>query len=378
MKYMGSKRYMLTNGLGEALAAEVPKARRFIDLFTGSGAVAAFAATRWDVDVLASDLQKFAVALAASVICRDVVVNDPKTLEAWIGRARARVNENERLTAAKELQEALRKRALMDVVGQCRELCSESGAGPIEMAYGGYYFSPQQAIWLDALRATLPQRHEAKVVALAALIGTGSRCAAAPGHTAQPFQPTCTAGEFLLTCWSKDVVTTVMTEFNEIGRIAAKRKGQASVDDALAVAKKLMEGDLAFIDPPYSAVHYSRFYHVLETIASGTRVPVSGAGRYPPLEQRPISNFSIKSKAASALRDLLQAISSKGARAVVTFPAGNASNGLSGKRVVEIASEFFHIDRETVTGRFSTLGGNRVNRAARQDSQELILTLSPK
>ena len=52
MKYMGSKRAMLQNGLGELLGREAADALRFFDLFAGSGAVAIHIARRFAISVL--------------------------------------------------------------------------------------------------------------------------------------------------------------------------------------------------------------------------------------------------------------------------------------------------------------------------------------
>jgi len=378
MKYMGSKRAMLANGLGHAIASEVPHAKRFVDLFTGSGAVAWHAATQWDKEVLACDLQEFAVTLAGAVVCRDVAIDADRVLAKWFARADLLVRSHETFRNALHLQDRLRPRGLKSLVRASRALCASEACGPVQHAYGGYYFSPLQALWIDCLRSTLPRKADHKVVALAALIQATSRCAASPGHTAQPFTPSKTAGPFLVDSWAKDVRNYVAASFRSIGKTAAKRRGKAIVKDASSLAKLLNEGDLAFIDPPYSAVHYSRFYHVLETVTKGERISVSGVGRYPPLEHRPESDFSIKTRAALAFEELMSSVSARGAKAVVTFPAGTASNGLSGKMVREIASKFFRIEQQTVTTRFSTLGGNRITREARKNSQELILTLSPK
>jgi adenine-specific DNA-methyltransferase len=378
VKYMGSKRAMLTNGLGEVLSSELPRASRFVDLFTGSGTVAWYAATHCDIEVLATDLQRFAVSLAASVVCREVVVESDRTLKEWMRRARTRVTEHPTYNDAARVQDDLAKGSLKQLVTESRGVCADPACGPVQQAYGGFYFSPLQALWIDSLRATLPRTRSARIVAMAALIETGSRCAASPGHTAQPFQPNETAGPFLVGQWTRNAANTAWANYISIGSLVSRRAGDARVADAVKLAHELRETDLVFVDPPYSSVQYSRFYHVLEMIACGESQIVEGVGRYPPLTARPQSKFSLKSESESALRTLLEAISGSRARVVVTFPAGKASNGLSGRQVAEIAAEFFHIVRATVTGRFSTLGGNRVTRAARQESQELILTLSPK
>ena len=63
MKFMGSKRAMLANGLGEIVRSESKQAERFVDLFVGSGAVAWYVAEATATKVLAVDLQEFATVL---------------------------------------------------------------------------------------------------------------------------------------------------------------------------------------------------------------------------------------------------------------------------------------------------------------------------
>jgi adenine-specific DNA methylase len=140
----------------------------------------------------------------------------------------------------------------------------------------------------------------------------------------------------------------------------------------------LEENDLVFIDPPYSGVHYSRFYHVLETIARGECGAVSGVGRYPPPAERPRSRYSVASESREAVSDLLATISARGATAIVTFPDKKCSNGISSYLLEKLGRVHFReVERKIVRGRFSTLGGNGQHRDARQPSAELVLILRP-
>lgn len=379
MKYMGSKREMLRNGLGEAIGREISGARRFVDLFTGSAAVAWHVAARWDVPVLAIDLQQFAVALADAVIGRRTAISWTAVAAHWMHRARLRLDREVIYKDASAFQARVESSSdIASLATEARDMCLSRGVGPIQSAYGGYYFSPLQACWLDAMRAELPLDREHRAFALAVLIQAASRLAAAPGHTAQPFKPTRTAGTFLLESWRREVASAVEASAGPLAAHVAKRRGKAIKADAIAAAATLKEGDLAFIDPPYSSVHYSRFYHVLETVAHGEHIEVSGNGRYPVRAHRPSSDFSVKSRATPALTCLLEGLSKRGARAIVTFPAGCSSNGLSGELVTCIAEHFFFIERRIVASRFSTLGGNRVHRQARHYAKELILTLRPR
>jgi adenine-specific DNA-methyltransferase len=263
MKYMGSKRWMLKNGLGDLIAREVCGATRFVDLFAGSSAVGAHVAMKYEVRVVAYDLQTFSVILAQSVLGRTEKLDADVLWQSWYGRAR-------------DLRRPLRPPSARVVtrasVKTHREWCSTQ-AWPVTKAYGGHYFCALQAVWLDALRQTLPENEPEKTVALAALVHAASKCAAAPGHTAQPFQPTKTAKRFLQEAWQKDIVGHCKRALAELSQQHAKVVGDSSVADANEAAKSITEGDLVFIDPPYSGVHYSRFYHLLETLTRGIAVP---------------------------------------------------------------------------------------------------------
>jgi adenine-specific DNA-methyltransferase len=48
---------------------------------------------------------------------------------------------------------------------------------------------------------------------------------------------------------------------------------------------------VVYLDPPYSKLQYSRYYHVLNSILSYDYPPVEGAGRTPPREMRFSSKF---------------------------------------------------------------------------------------
>lgn len=375
MKYMGSKRAMLLNGLGALLGREVTTAKRFVDLFSGSGAVAVHVAQRYSVPVTAYDLQEFCVVLAAAILERHQDF-DPST--HWTRWQRA-------ATLHRRRAPALPPRSITrDTVRAFREWCAEQTGCPVTTAYGGHYFSPLQASWIDALRVTLPKAKHVRTTALAALVRAASQCAAAPGHTAQPFQPTRRGKVYLDSLWRRDVVQRTKNAFEAIAGQASKTAGSANIGDANEVAETLEEGDLVFVDPPYSNVQYSRFYHVLEMVARGEQSDVSGVGRYPKVEHRPQSRYSRKTESADALNELLETAAIRKARVILTFPNHACSNGLSGDEVRKTARRHFNVRSQLVRSRFSTLGGtgekgkDEAGRAARHDANELILVLEPR
>lgn len=370
MKYMGSKLAMLQNGLGESISAQIAKHERFIDLFSGSAAVAAHVAQKFEIEVLAYDLQQYSVVLARSILDREAPLPCEDLWREWNLRATTRFSRVE-VPRPRKLTRA--------VVKQLRDWCSGQDGLPITVAYGGHYFSPEQSVWLDSLRQTLPRGEPNRTVALAALLQAASKCAAAPGHTAQPFQITRTAKPHLQEAWQKNVGLYVKKILSAISCKFALVRGRAEVMDANFAVEELRRSDLVFIDPPYSGVHYSRFYHVLETVAVGDCGEVSGVGRYPNSKYRPWSQYSVTSESALALDDLLESIAAAGATAIVTFPDHQCSNGLSGDLVRQISRRYFKVDELSVGSRFSTLGGrsDEAGRAARHNACELILCLTP-
>lgn len=373
---MGSKRAMLANGLGEAIRSEARHVERVVDLFTGSATVAWFAAEHTRRPVLAVDLQHYGAVLAGAVVRRTRPL-DPTELEAsWIDIAKKEALADLEWDVAAAL--ATGPLSVARVLA-ARTFCEAAPRGPIWDAYGGHYFSPAQALVLDALVRLAPEDEPRRSLCLSAVIDAASGCAAAPGHTAQPFQPTTRRGlDSIAQAWGVDPVTKVKASLHSLARRHARSTGDAIVADALEVAASLGPGDLVVCDPPYSDVQYSRFYHVFETIARGCSGPPEGVGRTPPLAERPLSAFSMRERSTLAFEQLFDALADAGCRVLVTFPAGDCRNGMSGGAVVALARQRFNVSSETVAGAFSTLGGNGVNRAARQPSAELLARLRPK
>jgi adenine-specific DNA-methyltransferase len=379
VKYMGSKRTMLRNGLGELLSEQVPTKKRFFDLFCGSGSVAGHVAQNFSIPVFAGDLQKYAVILAAAQIQQTNCFSSRVISRNWKKRAYKKFSEYDEFFSIAKI--------LSNLTGDFEEIRRNVAAARIfcanlpldffiSRAYGGYYYSPYQAMLLDIYRDCLSSDY--RIPSLASLISAASVCAAAPGHTAQPFSTKDSALPHLVASWSKDIELAIFSSLERYSIFNAKVPGKAMKLDALSFAKKMKGGDLAFIDPPYSEVQYSRFYHVLETVARGNVGDVSGVGRYPSLSQRPQSDFCRSTQSTRAFLDLMASVAESGADAIITFPADKASNGLSGKIVEEISAQFFNIKIKKVSSIFSTLGGNSNNRDARKSATELILYLASK
>lgn len=372
MKYMGSKRSMLGNGLGEVLDEMVGRHKRFIDLFTGSASVAWHVAKRYPIETWAFDLQRYSAVLAAAVVQRSSPADPIKLWNDWSHRATPRFNR-------------LKAPSPGDIsavfVTKARSWSNQFDKTSLVNAYAGHYYSPVQAAWIQALRDAVPTKSPNREICLAALVMAASKCAASPGHTAQPFQPTDTALKYLQMSWQRNLCADVQIALAQIASLHAQVIGEAQVGDANTVASQLRHGDLVFIDPPYSAVQYSRFYHVLEAITAGVTSPVFGVGRYPPLSERPSSQYSQKTTSLAAIQELLTTLAERDVSAIVTFPDHECSNGIDASMIKSAASKIFKIKTQRVSSVFSTLGGpaskKHGERLARLSADEMILCLEP-
>lgn len=386
---MGHKGKMLPV-LGQILLHYADGAQRIADPFCGSAAVSWFLAENSNKEIVSGDIQSFAVARARAVIERTEAFDPTPMIKHWFSVAKRIVENvashfpNNLRSIEPNLTEPSR---IKQVVLQSRKFCKDvlpvvfadfDGAWPISKAYGGYYYSPAQALVFDALRQSLPTDTAKRKVALAALVEAVSRAAAAPGHTAQPFQPTESSAKYIIEAWTRDPWKLVQVAIEEIAGRSAISLGKGVVGDFKKTISRLSEGDLVFADPPYSGVHYSRFYHALETVTRGAEFEPEGRGRYPSIENRPSSAFSQKSNARNAAQELLTTCASKRATLVLTFPTSGASNGLDASDFMELGGSLFSTIRvEEVQTDFSTLGGNKKHRAARRVCSESIICFVP-
>ena len=376
MKYMGSKRALLGNGLGELLLERVAKAERFVDLFSGGCSVAWFVAQHAEVPVYAVDLQLYSKILGEAVLHRTEPRDGVAQYTDWLETAAKEAASSPLASiSVASSKMPLDRTAIVTARTRCSSM---EEAGPVWRGYGGHYFSPAQALAFDSLLATLPEEPTDRALCHAAVIWAATRCAASPGHTAQPFQPTPNALPYIEAAWSRDPFEVSEGALATISTTHAKVRGRAEVADSNAIATQLRSTDLVFVDPPYSNVQYSRFYHVLEAIARQDVGEVEGVGRYPPLGDRPSSQYSRRSGASDAIADLLGTLARIGCEVVLTFPQFAASNGLSGEDIAEFARNHFVVDVRSVMSRQSTLGGNGKTRSARKNTSELVVSMRPR
>lgn len=199
----------------------------------------------------------------------------------------------------------------------------------ISRYYGGVFFSYRQAVQIDILLNIINKQQHGKYkdVLLASLLSTASDVVATVGkHFAQPVKGRDSKGNIKTTVYNKAVqdktieILPLYKEWLHKYLVLPKSNFQATTMqcDYMQCLKSLPETvRTVYADPPYTRDHYSRFYHVLETMVLRDSPEISTVnihgvtqisnGLY--RKDRYQSPFCIKSKAATAFEDMFKEIS---------------------------------------------------------------------
>lgn len=209
----------------------------------------------------------------------------------------------------------------------------------ISRYYGGVYFSYRQAVQIDVIMAAI--RHYPNVidknVLLAALLSTTSDVACTVGkHFAQPIKARDSKGKIKKLVYNKaikDKTIDVFSLFEEwLNKYVSLPKGSYNntilQGDYMECLKMLPDNiKTIYADPPYTRDHYSRFYHVLETMALDDEPEISTVKIHGSIhvsngiyrKDRHQSPFCIRSKAPMAFDELFKVISASGRNLLLSY-----------------------------------------------------------
>jgi adenine-specific DNA-methyltransferase len=420
--YLGSK-IRLLDAIQETVDDVNPNGGCALDLFSGSGVVARrLLRSR---DVVAVDIQQYARVLAEALFAQVRV--DPTTLDAVLGHAHAHAAEL--LDGPLGDLVGFERSAMAALAGDAEPLASlvEHGsilvagleasaegplAGLLEAAhawippgpdtvltrfYGGVYFSYEQAATLDGLAAAARSLDgELGHLALAAVLSAASELVCSVGNQfAQPIRPRAGNGQpkrSALTALANRRrldATDCYRVWVERYRLLApsRRAGKAlCVDYRQAFQELPSPVSVIYADPPYTRDHYSRFYHVLETITLGDEPEVStvvlggetqlSRGLY--RSERHQSPFCIKSKAPGAFNTLFELARTQDVPLVLSYsPYGEGGRPrlMTVEQICALASEHYADVDVRSAGRVahSKLNADRLNAEISYDAEVLVV-----
>jgi len=431
--YLGSK-LRIVEPLCLAIDEVDPSRGPVCDLFAGSGTVsAALASAR---DVIAVDIQEYSRVLCSAVL-RPPIISDVEAeifaRTAFGSGHRERVAaatplieyeraclEKARRGAAEAICELIEHASLvafhskaeapaMGALGRAQKrtvsrLCALNQEAFRETLilrhFGGLYFSYLQAVQLDSLLAIAHRQiGSVRDSFLAAIISTASEIVNTVGkHFAQPIRPRGSDGKpkrhligKILRDRELDVVplfSAWLDRYRSLPRTDRQHSVvRADFADALGALDRRV--GVVYADPPYTRDHYSRFYHVLETMClwddpgvSTTRIRAErerfSRGMY--RIDRHQSPFCIKSRAPEAFERLFAAVRDLPAPLVLSYsPYAPDSRArprvMTVDEVASIAHRYFRRVEVASAGRIShmRLNSTKFNTDPVYDAEVVIL-----
>jgi adenine-specific DNA-methyltransferase len=232
--------------------------------------------------------------------------------------------------------------------------------------FSGSYFSSRQAIALDALRFALDGVEPGPLHdwLMSCWLATAARLVNAPGHTAQFLKPNSDPvfGR-IVRQWRRPVWPTFREMLATLRPVGSKgwrlrnRVISAEAGELVKDGRRLKSIGAAYADPPYTKDHYSRFYHLYETLYEYDFPDSQGAGRY--RSGRSPSRFSLATEVVPAFSELLQNLALREIPLVLSYP----SDGLiqqTGTNLRELIETEMSIRRHIrISTTHSTMGAHR-------------------
>ncbi|MEE0884847.1 MAG: DNA adenine methylase [Faecalimonas sp.] len=236
----------------------------------------------------------------------------------------------------------------------------------ITRLFGGLYFSYKQAVDMDCLaKYIFTRKGLLKTKMLAALLSTASEIVNTVGKQfAQPLKVKNNKGECKKNLLDKIVADRTLNVFEiyrkwltyyveiKVGNHTCKTMC-VDYKDALDALKE-ENVSVIYADPPYTRYHYSRYYHVLETIClrdnpeASTTFPngKGGISRAVYRLERHQSPFCIKSKAEGAFEALFSKVKELNVPLVLSYSPFDESQAVTPRlrtieQLVELARKYF-------------------------------------
>lgn len=230
--------------------------------------------------------------------------------------------------------------------------------------FGNTYLGIMHAIQADSVRYAIdrcyPEGHPHRAACLAALMFAVSYTNASPGHFAM-WRDANTAKNTadILLYRRREFLDYFHKKLSQISSILTKpahldnRVFTSDYVEALALAE---EAHTVYADPPYSFVHYSRFYHALESLIRYDYPNVAHRGRF--RDDRHQSPFCISTKVTQAFRDLATPLAHRGSNLVISY---SNTGMISLDDMLELLEEIYHpvgfvVWAEDIDHQHSTMG----------------------
>lgn len=293
------------------------------------------------------------------------------------------------------------KKAIDNAINNLEQLnMADSPDTMITRYFGGLYYSYEQTVLLDCIAAfVFRQSGLLKTKMLAALLSTASDAVNTVGKQfAQPLKVKKADGTLKSSLKNKIIsdrsldIMAIFKKWLEYYLHIEEFGHSCSVlcEDYQVALKKLNRYDVkaVYADPPYTRYHYSRYYHVLETICLRDNPEVSttfangsgGISRAIYRTDRHQSPFCIKSQAELAFEQLFSGVKNLGVPLILSYSPFDASKAVTPRlrtidQLVEMAREYYNHVNIVSPGSFthSKLNSSELNFESNHEAELLIV-----
>lgn len=188
--------------------------------------------------------------------------------------------------------------------------------------YSGTYWSYEQCVWIDSIRAVAEEYvgTPSYYVILSALIFAMSYSSQSTGHFAQYRDVTESNMNDILIYRHKNIWNLFSKKFEELIFMLnsdAKFDYKVTSLDYMDCLRIIEKNSIVYADPPYSTVHYSRFYHAIETLVRYDHPIIKYKGRY--RDDRHQSPFDKKTEVRNAFRLLFDGVKNRKSHLVLSY-----------------------------------------------------------
>ena len=329
LKYMGSKREILCY-IEKAVEDLHVNSPCFCDLFSGTAVVSAAFLDKYDV--ISNDVQQYSSVFANTYSSNIAEKVDVKFREIVVSKAECLVKE----FCAKypkfhfDYSSISGYEDLADIEKRQQRLIKEDfdlGFSLFAKNYSGTYWSYEQCIWIDSIRAVAEDYKDSAgyYAILSALIFAMSYTTQSTGHFAQFRDVTRQNVEDILLYRRKDILSLFVKKLDELISVLNTTPIHSMTVtslDYLDCLRIVPDNSIVYADPPYSAVHYSRFYHVIETLVRYDHPHLEYKGRY--RDDRHQSPFDKRKEVIKAFQLLFKAVDERKSHLILSY----SDNGL--------------------------------------------------
>jgi len=346
LKYMGSKREII-DFVTDAIKSLDVESTWLCDLFAGTSVVAGSLKSHYNIHV--NDIQAYSAVLANTYLSNLKGTIKPDALNIIKIKANKLVkeflNEHPQLTFdydnANSLEDFIAlERAQQKLIDKDFKI----GFHLFAKNFSGTYWSYDQCVWIDSLRAVAEQYIGSPeyYAILSSLIFAMSYVSQSTGHYAQYRDTTKENMLDILSYRNRDIWEYFERKFIELNinlNGEASREYKITTLDYLDCLRIIENGSIVYADPPYQSVHYSRFYHALETLVKYDYPKVLHKGRY--RDDRHQSPFCKKTTVNNAFSSLFESVRKADAHLVLSY---SDSGMITLENIEEIARKIFKTD----------------------------------